>query len=45
MSILSSRRSRRIRPYVTALERRRAVEDRRFRKFAGLVALRAREVV
>ncbi|MBB6173677.1 hypothetical protein HNR23_003737 [Nocardiopsis mwathae] len=44
MSILPSRRSRRIRPYITALEHRRAIETRRFRQFAGLVALRAMEV-
>ncbi|MBB6170604.1 hypothetical protein HNR23_000664 [Nocardiopsis mwathae] len=45
MSILPSRRSRRVRPYITALERHRAVEERRFRQFAGVVALRALEVV
>ncbi|CAM3852714.1 hypothetical protein NOGI109294_16015 [Nocardiopsis gilva] len=41
MSILPSRRSRRIRPYITVLEHRRASEARHFRRFAGLAMLRA----
>ncbi|MBB6173683.1 hypothetical protein HNR23_003743 [Nocardiopsis mwathae] len=39
MSILPSRRSRRIRPYIAVLEHRRAVQDRRFREFAREVAV------
>ncbi|MBB6172886.1 hypothetical protein HNR23_002946 [Nocardiopsis mwathae] len=44
MSILPPGRRRRVRRYVTALERRRAVEERRFREFAGMIVLRATEV-
>ncbi|MBB6173689.1 hypothetical protein HNR23_003749 [Nocardiopsis mwathae] len=40
MSILPSRRSRRIRPYIAVLEHRRAVQDRRFREFARAAAAR-----
>ncbi|CAM3709008.1 hypothetical protein [Nocardiopsis rhodophaea] len=44
MSILPSRQSRRIRPYITALEAQRATEDRRFRQFAETTTVRAVEV-
>ncbi|CAM3820484.1 hypothetical protein NOGI109294_14680 [Nocardiopsis gilva] len=44
MSILPSRRSRRVRPYISALEARRSIEERRFRQFAGRVSLRTMEV-
>ncbi|CAM4160823.1 Transposase [Nocardiopsis rhodophaea] len=36
MSILPSRRSRRIRPYVVVLEQWRAIEGHRFQQFAAL---------
>ncbi|CAM3814800.1 hypothetical protein [Nocardiopsis rhodophaea] len=45
MSILPSRRSRRIRPYVMALEHQRGIEARRLQQFASVVALRDEEEV
>ncbi|GAA2001413.1 hypothetical protein GCM10009799_30800 [Nocardiopsis rhodophaea] len=44
MSILPSRRSRRVRPYIAALEAQRASEERRFREFAGVCVRRESEV-
>ncbi|WP_193373693.1 hypothetical protein [Nocardiopsis gilva] len=45
MSILPSRRSRRIRPYISVLEHRRTIEERRFRRFAETAAVRGAEAV
>ncbi|CAM4197742.1 hypothetical protein NOGI109294_26980 [Nocardiopsis gilva] len=39
MSILTSRRSRRIRPYLTALEHQRVARGRLFWRFAAYLAL------
>ncbi|CAM3929766.1 hypothetical protein NOGI109294_19095 [Nocardiopsis gilva] len=44
MSILPLRRRQRVRPYFRALEARRAIEERHFRQFAALTALRIMEV-
>ncbi|GAA2002981.1 hypothetical protein GCM10009799_32620 [Nocardiopsis rhodophaea] len=44
MSILPSRRTRRVRPYIRGLEARRTIEERHFRQFAALTALRTMEV-
>ncbi|GAA2034542.1 hypothetical protein GCM10009800_20480 [Nocardiopsis rhodophaea] len=44
MSILPLRRRQRVRPYIRALEARRSIEERHFRQFAALTALRVMEV-